>query len=231
MLPSFATILRALPEAPAAAASSTPSNQQIVDAAKSAYGEYQSAVDAMTIALVNSVADQSLDPAIQRLDGTNWQSAGVSPKIADPFWSNPNLAAFLKAALQSSNLQSASIGVFVSQLPGSPASPGMVGFARTLSPSTDYTGVTLALDIFSKIVNVGSTDNLQYGLWLSPPDQIHDVVTGLFISTVYQSLPVILKILLTNSLAPYGFAVSSGTSLNLPVNTGVFAGKTAQWQF
>lgn len=229
MLPTFASTLRAMPAASAAAAGDGPSNQQIIDSAKAAYSEYQSAVDSMTVALVNTVSNASMASALQKLDATNWQSPGVPPSVTDPFWASSDVMTFMKTARQTSNLSSASIGAFASPLPGS-GEPGMIGFGRALSGSAASTGLTLSLNIFSSIVDISTTTNLQYALWLSLPDQLHDNVTGLFIETNYQGVSLILKILLTPTLTPYGFAVSSGTSLNLPVTSGVFAGQTAQWK-
>lgn len=229
MLPTFNTILRGLSASDAAPKPSVPSNQQIIDGAKAAYGEYQAAVDSMTIALTNTVNNQAMGPALQKLDATNWLSPGVSPSVVAPFWASSDVASFLKTARQTSNLQAAAVGGFVGQLPGIGA-PGMIGFARSVSGTPADTGLALSLDIFSSIVDVSATRNLQYSLWVETAEQLHDVITGLFISNSYQGVPIILKLLLTSTLKPYGFAVSSGTSLNLPMSSGVFAGKTSQWK-
>jgi hypothetical protein len=214
---------------PTAAASGAPSNQQIIDAAQAAYKEYQAAVDSMTIALVNSVQDTSLASAIQQMDGTNWSSPGVSSAVAAPVFSSSEVATFSGVARRTSSLQCVSVGVFAKNLPTTSGRPGMIGFVRDLAGSGGDRGLILELDIFSSVVGTSPVNNLQYSLWVKPADQLHDLLTGLFTMTNYQGVALILKLLLTKSLDPYGFAVSSGTTLNLPVSSGVFAGSTSQW--
>ena len=231
----FATIASAVLDAPAQEAAmlaangagSTPSNQQIINAAKTAYSQYRQAVDAVTLALVNTVKDSELAEALQRLDGTNWLSAGVSASIVEPLCLGNELQSAFNVVRRTSSLSTYSVGVFATQLPGGASGPGMVGYAGLL-PASATTGLTLDLDIFKSIVDVDNTQNLQYGLWLGTPDALHDRVYGFYANTTIQAVSVNLKILLTSALQPYGFVASTGAGV--PLNAVVFAGATAQWR-
>jgi hypothetical protein len=231
----FATIASAVLDAPDAGAASlttngagsTPSNHQIVNAAKTAYAQYRQAVDAVTFALVNTVKDPELSEVLSRLDGTNWQSAGVSATIVEPLCLSNELQSAFNVVRRTSSLSTYSVGVFATQLPGGASGPGMVGYAGSL-PASATTGLTLDLDIFKSIVDIDNTQNLQYGLWLGAPAALHDRVYGFYANTTIQAVSVNLKILLTSALQPYGFVSSSGAGV--PLNAGVFAGTTGQWR-
>jgi hypothetical protein len=200
-----------------------PSNQQIVDAAKAAYASYQGPADAITLAVVNTVRDASMADALARLDATNWSSTGISPSLVAPFFTGPDLATAM-GVIRKSDLKSVSVGVFAKNLPG--GGPGMIGFAEDIAGVTT-TGMTLELDIFRSIVRVDASQNLQYGTWIEAPGDLHDAVIGFYTTATVQGVSVNLKILLTTMLKPYGFVASTGASV--PVNAGIFAGSTAQW--
>jgi hypothetical protein len=201
----------------------TPTNQQIIDSAKAAYGAYQAAVDAMTLALVSTVKDASLADELARLDGTNWASPGVSPSVTKPFFESPDLATAI-GVVRRTTLKSASVGAFTKGLPGGGA--GVIGFAQDLLGLTTA-GLILDLDIFGSIVTVDNLHNLQYGIWVEPPTDLHDAVVGFYANATVQQVSVNLKILLTKTLKPYGFVSSTGAAV--PVQSGIFAGTTAQW--
>ncbi|WP_448627743.1 hypothetical protein [Geodermatophilus sp. URMC 64] len=207
----------------AVAAGDGPSNQQILDAAKAAYASYQPAVDATTLALVASLKDAALAQPITVLDGTNWSSPGLNGALAAPFFTSTDVATAL-GVVRKTDLKTFSVGVFTAQVPG--GGPGMVGFSEDVLGLSSY-GLTLTLNVFSHIVSVDPRHNLQYGVWLPAPDQLHDLVLGFYANASLQDIGVNLKILLTKALQPYGFVTSAGASL--PVSSGVFAGATAQW--
>jgi hypothetical protein len=201
----------------------TPTNQQIIDSAKAAYTAYQPAVDAVTIALVNSVSDASLADALQRLDGTNWSSPGVSPSVTEPFFSSSDMATAM-GVVRRTNLKAVSVGAFTKNLPS--GHPGVIGFARDPA-GVSTAGLILDLDIFGSIVTVDDRHNLQYGVWAEGPPELHDAVVGFYMNADVQQVSVNLKILLTKALKPYGFVSSTGAAV--PVSTGIFAGTTSQW--
>lgn len=216
--------------ATAAAVAAGPSNKEITNAAQTAYKQYQAAVDSMTLALLNMLNDSALADTIVKLDGTNWSSPGISGGLANPIFDSVDYQTFAGVARSTSqNLLSAGVGVFAKNLSMASNSPGMIGYARDLAGSKG-SGVILSLDILNSLVSVSSTSNLQLSVWLPACDQLHDSVTGLYMSATVRGVSIILKILLTKTLAPYGFAVSSGTQLNLPLSSGIFAGSTQQWQ-
>ena len=203
---------------------SPPTNQQIIDAAKAAYSSYQPAVDAMTLALVASVKDSSLDEPIALLDGTNWLSTGIAPSITTPFFDSVHVQTAL-GVIRRSRLNAFSVGVFTKSMPG--GSPGVIGFAGdVLSIDTDL-GLIVELDIFNSVVSVGPGPNLQYGVWAGGAAALHDLVIGMYVNTTVQGLSVNFKTLLTKSLEPYGFMASTGATV--VVSSGVFAGSTRQW--
>ncbi len=204
----------------------TPSNQQIINASKQAYAQHQAAVDAMTIALVNIISSGSQIDAIMHLDSLNWLSPGISADVVDPIYNAPQVVAAITAAGKDPALRSFSVGVFSNALPG--GNIGTIGFDRNLG-STTSTGSTLTLDLYKNTVSTQLGSNLQLGLWLKEAGALQDKVIGLFIATTVESVPINLKLLLTPSLAPYGFVVSTGTTANIPVTTAVFAGETATW--
>jgi len=204
-----------------------PTNQQIIDKAKAAYAEYRPAVDAMTLALVNTVKDADMADALVRLDATNWSSPGISVSIVEPFFSSNEIAEAVNVVRRTTSLSTLSVGAFSSSLPQDVSGPGMIGWAAE-PPAAARTGLILDLDIFKSIVTVDNTTNLQYGLWLGAPDTLHDRVIGFYANTTIQGVGVNLKILLTQTLQPYGFVSSTGATV--PVNVGVFAGATSQWR-
>jgi hypothetical protein len=200
-----------------------PTNQQIVDAAKAAYASYQGAADAITLAVINTVRDIDMADDMAHLDATNWSSPGLTSSLVEPFFTGRDLATAV-GVVRSSGLKSLSVGVFTKNLPS--GGPGMIGFAEDVAGATTQ-GVTLELDIFRSIVRVDATQNLQYGAWTETPSDLHDSVIGFYTNGNVQGVSVNLKILLTTTLKPYGFVASTGASV--PVNAGIFAGSTAQW--
>jgi hypothetical protein len=204
---------------------SPPSNQQILDASKKAYSQYQPAVDALTLALVNLINTGSQLAAITTLDGINWTSPGIGAKVAEPIFACPDVMGAMGAARSYPDLNSLSVGVFSKDLPGSGA--GMVGFDRDLAGSTTG-GLKLTLDIYKQIVSTDPGANLQLGMWLGAAGTLYDKVIGFYVNTEVHGVSVNLKMLLSTALAPYGFVVSTGATV--PVSTGVFAGATATWQ-
>lgn len=204
---------------------SPPSNQQILDASKKAYSQYQPAVDALTLALVNLINTGSQLAAITTLDGINWTSPGIGAKVVEPIFACPDVKGAMGAARSYPDLNSLSVGVFSKDLPGSGA--GMVGFDRDLAGSTTG-GLKLTLDIYKQIVSTDPGANLQLGMWLGAAGTLHDKVIGFYVNTEVHGVSVNLKMLLSTALAPYGFVVSTGATV--PVSTGVFAGATATWQ-
>ena len=214
-----------LPEADeVSSVAGAPTNQDIIDAAKGAYKAHNAAVDALTTALVADVNDLSLADARNTLDATNWSSPGISPACTAPFFDSSAVASALDAVRRDSAVKALYVGAFAATGPG--GGPEVVGFAGDL-PLTDHrSGLVVGLDIFQHIVNVTPGQNLQYGVWLSSAADLHDNVLGLYINTTVGSTPVNLKILLTSSLAAYGFVSSTGASV--PLKAGVFAGSTSQ---
>lgn len=213
-------------ETMAAALAAPPSNQQIVDAAKKAYTLCQSAADASALALVNLVNTGSQRAAIAKLDGVNWASPGIDPKLADPIFASQDVQGAAAAAREIHDLHSLSVGVFTNNLPG--GGVGMVGFARDLAGATTQ-GVKLTLDLFKNVASADTGSNLQLGVWQGAAGSLHDKIVGLYIATSLRDLDINLKIILSTTLEPYGFVVSAGASVNLPVSTAVFAGSTATW--
>jgi hypothetical protein len=204
---------------------SPPSNQQILDASKRAYSQYQPAVDALTLALVNLINTGSQLSAITTLDGINWTSPSIKAQVAEPIFACPDVKGAAHAARSHPDLNSLSVGVFSKDLPG--GGVGMVGFDRDLAGSTT-SGLKLTLDIFRQIVSTDPGSNLQLGVWLGAAGTLHDKVIGFYANVDVQGVSVNLKMLLSTVLAPCGFVVSTGATV--PVSTGVFAGATATWQ-
>jgi hypothetical protein len=206
---------------------SPPSNQQIIEASKKAYKQFQPAVDALTLALVNLINTGSQRDVITTLDGTNWTSPGISVKTAEPIFASQDVQEAVAAARGHPRLSSLSIGVFSNELPG--GGLGMVGFDRDLVGSTT-SGLKLILDLYKYMVSADVGSNLQLGVWLGAAGTLHDQVIGLYVNANVYEVSLNLKTLLSKGLDPYGFVVSSGAKLNLPVSTGVFAGATATWR-
>ena len=205
---------------------SVPSNQEIINAAKKAYSQYQPAVDAMTLALVNIINTGSQRAAITKLDSLNWRSSGITASVVEPIYESRDVQSAIAVARTESALTSFSVGVFSNSLPDGEV--GTIGFDRDLAGVATI-GMTLTLDLYKNIVTTEPGSNLQLGIWTSANGALQDAVLGLYVATSVQGLAINLKMLLTTDLAPYGFVVSSGATVNLPVNTAVFAGATATW--
>lgn len=207
-----------------------PTNQQIIDAAKKAYGQFQQAVDTATTALVKIVSSGSLQSELNALDDVNWQSPGITGSVTEPFYSSQDVQTAISAAANFPQLSSFFVGVFSKALPGGGA--GTIGFDRDLRGSNPATsGAALKLDLYKNIVKVTPGQNLQFGNWIPQAGSLHDNVTGFYTSVPVQSVDVNLKILLTTTLEPYGFVVSTGAKVVLPVKAGVFAGASSSPQF
>ena len=204
-----------------------PSNDQIINASKKAYSQYQPAVDGLTLALVNLINTGSQVSAITRMDGLNWTSPGITVSVAEPIFASVDVQGAIGTARRFPSLNSLSVGVFSNNLPGNDV--GMIGFDRDLAGSTTG-GLKLTLDLFKQVVSTDPGSNLQLGVWLGAAGTLHDMVIGLYINVDVQGVSVNLKILLSTALDSYGFVVSSGATVNLPGNTGMFGGATATWE-
>jgi hypothetical protein len=205
---------------------SPPTNQQIIDAAQKAYGKFQNAVDAATMALVNVVSSGSFTNDILALGVVNWQSPGITDSVVTPFYDSADVKTAITAAVAFPQLNSFSVGDFVKSLPQ--GSPGTIGFDRDIRGSHPKTnGLVLTLDIFSGIVKIDPNTNLQFGVWMPQAGALHEKVIGFYTSVSVQNVDINLKILLTDTLEAQGFVVSAGALVVLPVTSGVFAGETA----
>ncbi len=216
----FGAAIATLP--PVSAAADTPSNQQILTAARQAYGQSQVAVDASVTALLASVGDASLAAARNAIDSASWTSGATTPAIADPFFASPAVVTAEQAA-QAAGMTTYSVGVFSDTLPG--GTRGMIAVARPVGGG-DAVTLELQLDLWQHLVSVEMGQNLQYGIWTTAGDQLDAQVYGLYTTTTVQGTDVNLKIVLSSSLAPYGFVVSTGATVNLPVSVSVFGGST-----
>lgn len=219
---ALAAHAEALTSAPADA-TGAPSNQQILDAARQAYGTSHVAVDASVEALVASVGDDSLAAARIAIDTATWTNGSATPALADPFFATASVAA-AEAAAQAAGMATYSIGVFSEQLPG--GTRGMIAFARPVGGGDPVT-LELQLDIWQHMVSVQTGENLQYGMWTASGAALNTTqVYGLYTTVTVQAVAVNLKVVLSSSLAPYGFVVSAGATLDLPVSVSVFGGST-----
>lgn len=200
----------------------TPSNNDVLEAAKAAYGAHQEAVDALTTALVADVVDPGLGPARDALDATRWSTATAA--VVAPFVGSAPVRAALQVAGSDAAVRAVSVGAFTTQGPRD-GGPEVPGFLAPVPLSDDRSGVVLQLDLFRGVVKVTPGQNLQYGLWLDPAPA--GGVVGFYISTGLNGIAVNLKILLGADLRPRGFLSSTGA--RVPVDTGVFAGTVQSW--
>jgi hypothetical protein len=188
---------------------SPPSNEQILQASKKAYSQYQPAVDALTLALVNLINTGSQLAAITTLDGINWTSPGIGAKVAEPIFACPDVMGAMGAARSYPDLNSLSVGVFSKDLPGSGA--GMVGFDRDLAGSTTG-GLKLTLDIYKQIVSTDPGANLQLGMWLGAAGTLYDKVIGFYVNTEVHGVSVNLKMLLSTGARPVRLCGQHGSN-------------------
>lgn len=207
-----------------------PTNQQILAAAQSAYQHYRPAVDAASIALANIISSGSMLSEVTSLDNVDWQSPGITASVTDPFYSLTDVQTAISASANFPDLNSFSVGVFSEALPG--GGNGMVGFVRDVRGSSPKTsGAAVTLDIFKGIVKTNVGKNLQFGTWIPQSGSLHDSVVGFFIDVTLSGVNINLKIMLTTALNPYGFVVSSGAKVEVPVQAAVFAGTTSSPKF
>ncbi|PJI93667.1 hypothetical protein [Luteimicrobium subarcticum] len=204
-----------------AARDTGPSNQDIIDHAKSAYQTFRATVDASAQALAAVVTGGQLTAAITALDDADWQGT-VDPELVTPVLEAPAVA---KARADADKrLGTYSVGVFSNDLRD--GGVGVVGFAR----ATDGEGlaqVTLVLDIVKHAVTTEPGRNLQLGQWVKAPDALHDEVYGLYIQSSVGGIQLDVKIVLDTDLEPYGFVESTGASLRLPAKAYPFSGSTS----
>jgi hypothetical protein len=200
--------------APALLTASPPGNQEVVDAAKAAYVDDQSAVDATTYALVASLRNKDLAAPLAALP---------DPDSAAAFFACAEVQTAL-GVIRRTSLKSFSVGAFTKSLPG--GGPGMIGFAGDVLTIGTESSLILTLDVYRTMATVDPAHNLQYGVWTRPPTGLHDDVIGFYATTTVQGIQVNLKVLLDDSLRPCGFVASAGATV--PLAEGVFSGATRQ---
>ena len=203
-----------------------PSNQEIIKAARSAYRMYEPVVDPMTKALVHLINSDRYEKAIDNLDGANWLSPGVSPELATPIFDASQVRSVMAKAQEFSEIQSFCVGVYSQSLPNNDV--GVIGFNRNLQGDEEI-GFELKLDLFKNIVKTEFGQNLQLGFWLPKATNLHNQVIGLYTKVNYQGISVNLKVLLELSSSVYGFVVSTGAEVQLPITSAVFGGNTSIW--
>lgn len=226
MSPIASQVLGAeLADTAAAAAVTGPTNQQILAAAKAAYQAHQSAVDALTTALLTDVADANLANARNALDAIDWAAPGVTPALVAPFLEGAAVTKALQTVQADPACVAVSVGAFAATGPA--GGPEVPGFVAPLPLSDTRSGLVVELDIFRHLVSVTAGQNLQYGVWLTAAPA-SDTVVGLYVN-VQATTSVNLKILLDGNLQPVGFVSSTGATV--PLTTGVFAGSVRPWTF
>jgi hypothetical protein len=197
-----------------------PSNQQILDASKKAYSQYQSAADALTLALTNLINTGSQQAAINAMSAINWASPGISDKVADPIFTCPDVQGVIGAARAYPDLNSLSVGVFSNNLPG--GGVGVTGFDRNsnLAGSTT-TGFTLLPGLLENVLPADPA--LQLGVWQGAAGTLHDSVIGLEVG-VDLGVGVAFGIFLRRDLTFYGF--SAGVRVGLGGGATIMSGCT-----
>lgn len=221
MLEQISETVRSASVPAAAANAGSPSNQQILDAAKAAYGQKQPAVDASVVAIVNLINTGSLATQITALDNADWGNAAGKSALFDPLFASPDVAGAQHAAAQGGAV-AYSVGVFSNTLTGGGA--GVISQIRGI-PGPSAAMLKARLNIYQNSVVTTPGSNLQLGLWLKAPPALQGDILGLYISRIFNGVTVDLKIVLDPALAPLGFLVSTGACLQLPLGTSVFGGQ------
>lgn len=217
-----ASVLAATAPEHEVSAAGAPTNQEIVDHAKAAYAQHSEVVDASVVALTTIIRSGSLTAQITAMDSAAWSGGKVPETVADPLFDSPEIRSVISAA--PGTVKSYSVGVFSDQLPGGLV--GVPGFARSVPEGTS-SATTLSIDIFKHLVTTEPGKNLQLGQWLSSPQALDAPLYGLYLKTTVEGIAVALKILLDQTLKPFGFVESTGATLQIPLQASPFSGSIA----
>jgi hypothetical protein len=213
-----------------ALAASGPSNQEVLDACKQAYGQHTDAVDNVTLGSVDSAQSPALQPDVVAMHNYRWQSKVAAPRLAAPVFDSSTMANARTAAADDGAFATFFVGIEVNVdfIVGGAGGAG-VGFPF---PSKDgmvplwmaWGGLRIAL-------NIDIAVNITTGVFLEPPSEVAGDYIGLDISAepVAEGPSVGFGIHLAPDLSKVrGFSISVGVELGvLPITAAVVYGEIA----
>jgi hypothetical protein len=208
-MPLFSTALSKLDHASIRRnhVATTPTNQQILDAAQQAYAAHQPAVDALTTAGSTYSSSQSGIPQINQILQYNWTGQKVDSSLVIPVWQDAGMRTALNAIINDGAFGSVDAGV-LNALAGHPG--GVEGIANTLNIA-NFVGVDV---LTSGVFPTPPVNLFQVGAWTSNPGQLAaSPLYALLVEAQVAEQTVILLIALRQDLSTYGFSIAYGADI------------------
>jgi len=207
-----------------------PSNREVLDACKQAYGQHTNAVDTVTLGSVDSSQNEALQPDIDALHNYKWQSKVAAPRLAEPVLGSSTMAEARSAVAEDGAFATFFVGIEanIDVIVGGVGGVG-VGFPF---PSTNGTaplwmtwgGLRIAL-------NIDVAVNITTGVFLEGPGEVAGSYIGLELSgePVAEGPSIGFGIHLAPDLSKIrGFSVAVGVELGvLPITAAVVYGDIA----
>ncbi|MFO0547282.1 MAG: hypothetical protein U0271_02780 [Polyangiaceae bacterium] len=193
-------------------------NQQIVAAAESAYQTCQVLVDALAKIAASLYVEPALQPAIQAIDAYDWSSPNVHSTLVAPVLAAGAVRAYLAQLVADDKFHSLVVGV-ADLTATSGGNSGM---------GADLTGTVQAQDRLDlpndPFTPKAAPTHLAVSIWTPTPAQINGPVYGLEIGTTVDGTSVLLRIVVTADLSPYGFIVMAGLTSGAPNGQTILGG-------
>jgi hypothetical protein len=205
-----------------------PSNQDVLDACKQAYGEHSPAVDNVTLGSVDSAQNSALQPDVVAMHNYKWQSKVAAPTLAKPVLDSSTMAKARSAVTQDGAFATFFVGIEanVDFIIGGVGGVG-VGFPF---PSKDGTmPLWMAWGGLRIALNIDIALNITTGVFLEPPDEVAGDYIGIDVSAepVAEGPSIGFGIHLAPDLSKVrGFSIAVGVELGvLPITAAVVYGE------
>lgn len=207
-----------------AMADSAPTNQQVLDACRAAYDQFQDSVDQATLGSIGTTQNATGSTLVSAMNAGDWSRNPPRQALASPIYSASTMAQARAAATQQ-RFGVFFIGVSVNAdiIIGAEGGIG-IGFPLTGPPAA----VGLAYGGWRLSTNIDIAFNLNCGIFLEPTDEIAGDFLGLEVAAepVVEGPEVSFGIHMKPDLSKVvGFTLGVGVALSLiPVSGAIVQG-------
>jgi hypothetical protein len=210
-----------------ALAAAAPSNQQVIDACKAAYGAHQPAVDGVTTGSVDTAQSKSSQSDLDALHTYDWSRQVAAPALATPIYQAATMAQARAAVDKDGAFATFFVGVDanIDFIVGGGGGVGVgLGIPTGQPLWMAWGGLRIGL-------NIDIAVNLDCGIFLEPPSEVAGDYLGLEISAepIAEGPSIGFGIHMSPDLSKVrGFSISVGVELGiLPFNVVVVSGSIA----
>lgn len=211
-------------QAAMAMAASAPTNQQVLDACRGAYSQFQDAVDQATLGSVYTTQDQTGSSLVKTMNADNWSKNPPRQALASPIYQASTMAEARAAANQQQfGLFFVGVSVDVDFIIGAEGGIG-IGFPLTGPPAS----VGLAYGGWKLSTNIDIAFNLNCGIFIEPTEEIAGDFIGIEVAAepVEEGPEVSFGIHMKPDLSKVvGFTLGVGVALSLiPISGAIVHG-------